>query len=436
MKRSARGVRVYSYKGEASALNFLSGFNVRCARGHWLLWARIILLGSMAPGIRAAVLRVGPVQAFTRPCQAIAVASEGDTIEIDAAGEYDGDVCGWKTNRLTLVGVNGRPKINAAGRSAAGKAIWVISGSDTTVENIELTGTSVESHNGAGIRQEGPNLTVRHCYIHDNEEGILAGDEPSSTITIETTEFANNGYPDGQSHNIYINHIQSFVLRYSYSHDAVSGHLVKSRARENFILYNRLTGEAGTSSFELDLPNGGRSFVIGNVIEQGPLSENGTIIAYGEEGLTNPETTLFLVNNTVVNNRAGSGPLISIGTGALPAVLRNNIFNGSGMLIDQPGARQSHNLFASGLFVNPGEYDYHLKRESPARDFGADPGTRGGLSLVPNYQYVHPACFEKRKTAGAAIDAGAFELGGGGGPDPSCSGAPQKARPAQPPSRR
>ena len=398
------------WQGKSSVMNGNLGI---------LLWDYIVLLfASCASG---AILHVGPSQQYATPCRAIAAASAGDNIEIDASGSYKGDVCGWTTNDLTIVGVNGRPEIDAAGRNAGGKAIWVISGNNTTVENIEFTGAAVPDHNGAAIRQEGVNLTVRGCYIHANQEGILAGDSPTSQILIETTEFADNGYRDGQSHNIYVNHVAQFTLKFSYSHDAISGHLVKSRALQNFILYNRLSGESGTSSYELDLPNGGRSYVIGNVLEQGPRTENSAIVAYGEEGVTNPNSELFFVNNTVVNNRF-NGTFIKIGTGAAPVLVQNNIFSGPGLLIDQPNARLSHNLASGALFVDAGNYDYHLKPDSPARHFGATPGTVNGYSLRPVYQYVHPNCFETRRTTGTAIDAGAFEFRGGAGGASSCSG--------------
>src|SRR5215813_15676939 len=114
-------------------------------------FALILLCSNLGSAAAAAVLQVGPKYAYATPCQAIAVAQPGDRIEIDARGTYRGDVCGWQTSDLTLVGVNGRPKIDAAGRHSHGKAIWVISGSNTTVENIEFTGTRVPNHNGAGI---------------------------------------------------------------------------------------------------------------------------------------------------------------------------------------------------------------------------------------------------------------------------------------------
>jgi hypothetical protein len=113
--------------------------------------------GAIAPAAQARVLRVGPRAQYRRPCQATAAARPGDRIEIDARGDrfYRGDVCAWTTNRLTIVGVHGRPHIDAAGRNSEGKAIWVIAGNDTTIENIEFSGARVSDQKGAAIRQEG-----------------------------------------------------------------------------------------------------------------------------------------------------------------------------------------------------------------------------------------------------------------------------------------
>jgi hypothetical protein len=150
---------------------------------------------------------------------------------------------------------------------------------------------------------------------------------------------------------------------------------------QNFILYNRNTAETGTSSLELDLPNGGLSYVIGNVIEQGPLTENTTIVAYGMEGLTNPGSALYFVNNTVVND-CRKGYFIRVAPKALPVLVQNNIFSGPGLTINQPDARFLNNRESGALFVDAGEYDYHLRPGSIARDAGSNPGTVNGFSLT------------------------------------------------------
>ena len=121
-----------------------------------------------------ALLSVGPGKTYAKPSQAAAAAKDGDTVEI-AAGAYPGDVAVWRASRLTLRGKGGRVVLNAQGQSAERKAIWVIQGDDTWVENIEFVGASVPDRNGAGIRQEGQGMIVSNCFFYDNENGILWG---------------------------------------------------------------------------------------------------------------------------------------------------------------------------------------------------------------------------------------------------------------------
>src|SRR5436190_11262750 len=184
--------------------------------------AVVVLLAPAAA--RAATRTVGPGKTYAKPCAAIAAAQDGDVIEIDAGGDYAGDVCAIARSNLTLRGVGGRAHIDAAGKAYGGKGTWVIQGANTTVENVELSGAKVPDLNGAGIRQEGAGLTVRNCYFHDNEDGILTGGR--GEILIEGSEFARNGAGDGFSHNMYIGHEKKLTLRWSYSHDAKVGHLV------------------------------------------------------------------------------------------------------------------------------------------------------------------------------------------------------------------
>ncbi|HEY1484600.1 MAG TPA: hypothetical protein VGF84_00775, partial [Micromonosporaceae bacterium] len=153
----------------------------------------------------ANALLVGPGHRYAKPCQAIAVAKAGATIGIDAKGNstYAGDVCAWTTDALTIVGYNGMAHIDAAGRNAQGKAIWVIAGDNTTVRNVELSGATVPDSNGAGIRQEGTNLTVIGCYFTRDQDGILAADNRASRIVVQDSQFGADGAGDGYSHNIY-----------------------------------------------------------------------------------------------------------------------------------------------------------------------------------------------------------------------------------------
>jgi len=381
-----------------------------------LVIALLVLRWPYVPLSEARVLEVGPGKHYGTPCQAIRHSTTGDTIEIDSSGNYRGDVCGWTTNHLTIRGVGTtRAKIDAAGQNAQGKGTWVIAGNNTIIENIEFSGAAVSDENGTAIRQEGANLTVRNCYFHDNQEGILAGDSPKSTILVEFSEFSNNGSGDGSTHNIYVNHVAKFIFQFNYSHHAKVGHLVKTRATENYILYNRLSDEAdGTASLELDISNGGTSYVIGNIVEQGPETQNSSILSYRMEGGApqNPGTQLYLINNTFVNDRPEGGTFLQIREGTpVPALVINNIFYGRGTLTTQKNATLMNNLAGKDPhFVDPVHYDYRLLPDSPARGAGIQPPMETPFPLLPTQEYVHPACGAKRIN-GAKPDIGAVPFG-------------------------
>ena len=375
----------------------------------------LLLLGT--PQARAAAvaagrrLHVGPAQPYTTPSAAAAAATDGDTIEIDA-GEYSGDVAVWSANRLTLRGINGRVHLAANGNSAQQKAIWVIRGSDTTVENIEFSGCRVADHNGAGIRHEGKGLVVRHCSFHDNEDGILTGANPDSDILVEFTEFAHNGAGDGYSHNLYIGQVRSFTLQFCWSHHVKTGHLVKSRAQTNFIRYNRLMDELdGTSSYVIDLPNGGRSFIIGNIIQHGPHAENGVAVSYAEEGAKNTVQELFVINNTYINERAASGSLLRIAGAPASARVINNIVSGTKTVLSGAGESTNNLLAEPSAFIDAAHYDYRLAPRSAALATGIDPGKAGDFNLAPNAYYRHPIGSVPRPVD-ARLNIGACPAGG------------------------
>jgi hypothetical protein len=377
--------------------------------------ALLCLLGAAAAVLLAQplaaqenVLRVGPQRELKRPSEAAALARDGEVIDIDAA-VYEGDAAVWRQQRLTIRGVGGRAVLRADGAHAEGKAIWVIKGNDTTIEGVEFSGAKVPDQNGAGIRLEGMSLTVRDCYFHHNENGILTGRGPASDVVVEHSEFAHNGFGDGYSHNLYIGHVRSFTLRYSYVHHAIVGHNVKSRAAHNDIRYNRIMDEKdGRSSYAIDLPNGGLAFIVGNLIQQGPRTENPTIVSYGAEGLQYAANELYFVNNTVVNDRPGGGRFIFVREGTQLARLVNNVFAGSGTLLAGPGEAVNNATVARSVFLNAAAFDYRLRESSAVIGRGIDPGTAHGVELRPVAEYAHKAGKQLRDRS-EKLDLGALE---------------------------
>jgi hypothetical protein len=176
------------------------------------------------------------------------------------------------------------------------------SGITVTINGFDISGAVVPDGNGSGIRYEGGPLFLNNDYLHNNQNGLLANADPNGTITINNSEFAFNGAGDGQTHNIYVNQIATLTITDSYIHDASVGHEIKSRAADTIITGSRIFDNSGTASYSIDLPNGGNADIENNVIEQGPNSQNPYIIAYGEEGASNPGTTVTIANNVIVND--------------------------------------------------------------------------------------------------------------------------------------
>jgi parallel beta helix pectate lyase-like protein len=361
------------------------------------------------------MLRVGPERTLSAPSAAAKAARDGDIIEIEA-GVYDSDVAVWIQSNLTIRGIGDRAHFRVRGRLAEDKGIWVIKGRNVTIENAEFSGARGPHRNGSGIRGEGVGLTLRDCYFHDNDTGVLAGGGPQSDILVERSEFGANGRVDGHSHNIYIGSAKTFTFRASYSHHAMIGHGVKSRAATNYILYSRIMDEViGTSSYAIDLCEGGLSYLIGNVLQKGPRAENRTMVAYGAEGLRHAANFLYVVNNTMVNDRPKGhaltrllrgGAFVRVWGTPVRVKLVNNLFVGPGRVLWGRG-EQSHNLQSDepGL-VSREHFDYHLRDASPAIGAGTNPGSVNGLSLTPVAQYLHPAKEEPRPIL-EGIDIGA-----------------------------
>lgn len=379
-------------------------------------------------GAMAATRQVGPTRTYKTPSAAIAAAVAGDIIEIDA-GVYLNDFAYIGKNNLTLRGVGGRAHLKHDGVTPIpnGKGIWVAAGSNITVENMEFSGAKVDSNNGTGIRIEGPNLVVRNSYFHDNQVGILGG---VGNVTIEYSEFDKNGTtPYG--HNVYIivpdpANPPRLTFRFNYTHRALGGHNLKSRAPWNYIAYNRITDEAdGTNSYSIDLPRGGQAMIIGNLLQQSQNAANvgnsvlAAFCSETPEANETPFTTqeVHFVNNTFVND-ASLGTFARVDASCSPGGRApterwiNNVFVGTADV--RPGATA-----ANGNVVNPNPglvnragFDYRLAANSPAINKGVAPGAASdGTSLTPTFHYLHPLGSEARPVNGA-LDAGAYETGG------------------------
>lgn len=384
---------------------------------YWIYWLFAISAFQMSPAIalyknvpaaQKGIIQVGPSRTVKTISGAVALLGEEGIVEVDA-GEYRQDVAVWTQKNLILRAVGGRVKIDAAGAAAEGKGIWVVRGGKVEVDGFDFVNASVPDRNGAGIRFEKGHLIVKNSSFKNNQNGILTGSNGDAVLEIENCEFGYNGFGDGQSHNLYVGAIAKLYVTGSYSHHAIVGHLLKSRAAENHIFYNRLTDETGgRASYELEFPDGGVAYVVGNIIQQSSTTENPNMISYGAEGSRWPVNTLFLVNNTLVDNRPQNGVFLRMKTSLGSVVAINNLLAGHGKLETAgPGDYRNNFNVDWDEFVLAVREDYRLRPGSKLKGKGIIPLSVNNVDLKPNKEYLHP--HSVRKTNGSHLSPGAYQ---------------------------
>src|SRR5216683_1464903 len=314
---------------------------------------------AIAPPSGSTILTVGPGKQYSTIKAAVAASHNGDTIQVQA-GTYTNDFASINTD-ITLEGVGGMVNMVSTVQIPNNKAILITNGNDT-INNFSFSGAYVapSDANGAGIRDQSNNLVLNDDYFFNNQNGLLGG-FPGGTLTINNSEFANNGVSDpkspgyGYTHNLYVGAAATLTINNSYFHDANIGEEIKSRALSTTITNSRIDdGPTGTASYSIDLPNGGNAVIKNNVIEQGPMSQNRTIIAFGEEGSVHPSSSLQITGNQILNDLSNSGSTAvwnATGTTNPPSItaqITGNQFWGltSSQIVSGAGS-QSSNVFLS-----------------------------------------------------------------------------------------
>jgi hypothetical protein len=263
----------------------------------------------------------------------------GDTVVL-APGVYEEGAI-IATPDLVL---RGEPGAHLRGGAVEGKAALVVAADDVLIEGIECSAIAVRDNNGACIRVEGDDLTVRAVHFHDNQQGILSG-PGGGVLLVEDSLFERNGF-GGQAHGVYVGpQIETFVFRNNRVLATTgAGHGVKSRAQRTIIENNVIAGLDGRDSRAIDVPNGGAVVIRGNVLEKGPDSENGQMIGVALEGPLHPVNETLIEDNLFVFDAHHPGLIQSIGQalGLVPpqgtvifsqspgqVVLRNNTIVGA-----------------------------------------------------------------------------------------------------------
>lgn len=263
------------------------------------------------------VLTVGSDKQFTTIAAAIGAGTDGTVILVDA-GTYTNDFA-VVSSKVTLIAVGGRVIMNATVDAPNQKGLLVAE-TDLKVVGFTFTGAHISDdlgHNAAGIRVDNGNIVLVNDEFTNNQNGILTNAGPGISVSIDHSLFNGNGAADnsgsGNTHNIYVGDVKSFTMTNSVSENTHVGHEVKSRAEVNTITNNLIVSGvgAGTGSYDIDLPNGGKSVVSGNTIVKGPNAENRTMLHFGGEGIPYAGSSLTVTGNLFQNTVDGATGLLN-----------------------------------------------------------------------------------------------------------------------------
>lgn len=319
-----------------------------------LLSAAVLGLPAIEADAGNATLTVGPGGQYPTISSAAAAANA----DAGASNYYIIDVMpGTYTNDFPIVT---RPMTIEADPRHGGKQVLlnatiplpskkgiIVTTASLTVDGLTFQGASIansDGGNGAGIRDQNTgspaSLIVKNSVFVGNQEGILTGGNPAQNITISDSRFINNGNPDPQyfQHALYVNHAGSLTVRNSLFCGQLIGHDIKSRALMTTVQNNRIydgavadpadSCRAGSTSFAIDLPNGGRATIAGNMIVQGTATQNNKMVAYGEEGLSFSDNQLLVSDNVFRNTVPNSTGVYVPPPCRVKAQLSQNTFTG------------------------------------------------------------------------------------------------------------
>lgn len=279
----------------------------------------------------AAEVNVGPGRSLKTLQAGVAAARANDRIVLDA-GVYLDDVSNID-KPLTIEGAGSGAVLRITKPISNRKGILVVN-ADLTLRKVTFEGafvTDADGKNGAGIRHQAGKLVIDTCVFNNNQNGILANPNKDASITIRRSAFNGNGGGDGYTHAIYVNAIARLDVSDSTFAGTKVGHNIKSRALQTTITDTILDdGVSGTTSYAVDLPNGGKAVLKGLRITQGPRTSNNSMIAFGAEPPLHEASSLTVSGSTFVNQASNSVGINNFSS--IPVTSTDNAFENVGQV--------------------------------------------------------------------------------------------------------
>ncbi|QGP78989.1 right-handed parallel beta-helix repeat-containing protein [Sphingobium sp. CAP-1] len=275
----------------------------------------------VSAAIASAALAQGNAAPFTVTESGRAYASLGDALR--AIGDGRGTIMvAPGTYHQCAVQQGGDVTIRAAtpgtaifdGVPCEGKGALVLRGRSSMVDGIIFQNIRVPDGNGAGIRLESGNLTVRNSLFRNSEEGILTGDYAGGQVVIDKSTFRHLGRCDRDldcAHGIYIGRLASLSVTNSRFDAGDGGHYLKTRTARVAISGNSFDDSGGTlTNYMIDLSNGATGAITGNEMVQGKDKDNwSAFITIAPEGREHSSAGLV-----IEGNKAGFVPGLARGS--------------------------------------------------------------------------------------------------------------------------
>ena len=316
-------------------------------------------------------------------------------------------------------------------------------------------------------------LTVRHCKIHDNAQGIFTNSngttegEISRNTLIEYNEIWGNGLDgagNGFVHNVYIQSAGA-VIQYNYFGSPRAGSHganIKDRSSGTIIRYNWIEGAArildlveteDAAPIIMNEPDYHDVYVYGNVITnyltKDPFGSNLIHFGFDNSPVEAKRGTLYFYNNTVyiegdetdwwnvrlfdvtddadptttegtvamynnIIHKRGTTNLQMMRDGGTLAFYANNwIVEGYENLgYGSTASVITHTLPITGTdpgFIDETSENFALENSSPVVDISGDLPQQINVEYPLNKEYVKHANVKNRVIQGNAMDLGAFE---------------------------
>jgi hypothetical protein len=230
---------------------------------------RLVVLLVPFASAGARTLSVGPNQPFPGPSAAANAAQDGDIVLIEPGEYYDCAV--WTHNHLVIAGTG--PGVVITDTACQGKALFVITGDDTTIRGLTLARARVPDGNGAGIRQEGQGLTLERVRFVNNEVGLLAGAAGAGAIRISDCGFEGGGVGGGDRATFAVLVDAVSLLRIEgSSFKGVKGGQINSLAARTELSGNRIGTGTGERPEVAVVSAGGHLVMEDNVLSIGPTA--------------------------------------------------------------------------------------------------------------------------------------------------------------------